>query len=73
MAREAQAPVGSRWMSKTESKGRVFFVLEHKAFGRIEIMQEGRANIGSITQKLLLENWNRLPGKTELPSGFANR
>ena len=73
MARESQVPVGSRWMSKTETKGRVFFVIEHKGFGRLEIMQEGRANFSQVTQKSLLENWHRLPRKTELPSGFANR
>ena len=70
MGREALAPVGSRWIRKDETKGRVFFVLTRKAFGQLEIMQEGRAIFCSTTQRSLLENWSRLPGKAELPSGF---
>lgn len=46
MGREALAPVGSRWIRKDETKGRVFFVLTRKAFGQLEIMQEGRAILG---------------------------
>jgi hypothetical protein len=71
MGTEAKTPVASRWMHKNETKGRVFFVLERKAFGRIELMQEGRAYFGTATQKELLANWTRLPGQAEMPSGFS--
>lgn len=70
MAREAQAPVASRWMHKNDSKGRVFFVLERKGFGRVELMQEGRAVFANRTQKELVSDWTRLEGKAELPSSF---
>lgn len=70
MKREAQAPVASRWMHKNEAKGRVFFVLERKGFGRVELMQEGRAVFGTATQRELLANWTRLEGKAELPSSY---
>lgn len=70
MAREAQAPVASRWTHKNDPNGRVFFVLERKGFGRVELMQEGSAVFASRTQKELLGNWKRLEGKAKLPSSF---
>ncbi len=70
MAREAQAPVASRWMLKNESKGRVFFVLERKAFGKIGLMQEGRAVFPDSSLKDLLANFTRLEGKAQLPAGW---
>lgn len=72
MAREAQAPVGSRWRNSNDKKGRTFFVLERKGFGKLELMQEGRAYFASITQKDLLDQFIRLPGTAELPSGFGS-
>lgn len=61
MGTSAKAPVGSRWMSKRETKGRVFVVTERKAFGVIDIKQEDRAYFGMTTVKELLTSWNRLP------------
>jgi hypothetical protein len=73
MAREAQAPVASRWMHKNDPKRRAFFVLERKGFGRVELMQEGAPVFASRTQKELLESWTRLEGKAELPSSYRTQ
>lgn len=73
MGREAQAPVASRWQQKNDPKERVFFVLERKPFGGIELMQEGRAVFASRTLKELLSDWVRLEGKATLPPGFTQQ
>lgn len=62
MARDAQAPVASRWMHKNDPKRRAFFVLERKGFGRIELMQEG-----SIRQP----HAERAAGKLDTPRGHG--
>ena len=69
---QTKTPIGSRWMLKSDTHERVFFVLGRKPFGKIELKQEDRAYFASSTQKDLLADFNRLPGKTELPPGFAN-
>lgn len=54
--------VGSRWQFKTETKGRVFFVMEKMPFGRLMIKQEDRAVTGECTQTELLRNAIKLDG-----------
>ena len=70
MAREAKAPVASRWQLKREAKGRVFYVLERMPFGKVLLMQEGRAVSADSSVKDLLINFNRLEGKAQLPAGW---
>lgn len=62
MARKAQVEVGSRWQFNGETKGRVFFVYEKLAFGRLLIKQEGRAVTGETKQADLLRNAIKLDG-----------
>lgn len=70
MGTEAKAPVASRWIHKKEPKGRVFFVLERLPFGKLELMQEGRAVFAGTSVKELLSDWTRLEGKAELPHSY---
>ncbi|MET3119778.1 hypothetical protein AAKU64_004024 [Undibacterium sp. GrIS 1.8] len=71
MGREAQTPVASRWMLKNETKGRVFFVLERKPFGKLSLMQEGRTVFSDSSVKDILANFNRLEGRAQLPAGWT--
>jgi len=73
MGREARAPVASRWQHKNEPRGRVFFVLERKPFGRLELMQEGGSVFARSTLKELLSHWIRLEGNATLPPGFSQQ
>lgn len=71
MGNKASAPIGSRWRLKAETKGRVFYVLEKKPFGRIELAQEGHPVFSQTTmQELLSATWERLPGEAQLPPGY---
>jgi len=49
----------------------VYFVLERKPFGKISLMQEGRAVFGDSSVKDLLANFNRLEGRAQLPAGWT--
>ena len=46
MGRPSQAPIGSRWKFKTETRGRIFVVTGRKPGGVVEIKQEDRACFG---------------------------
>lgn len=61
MGTQAKAPVGSRWTFKTDTKARVFVVIERKAFGALDIKQEDRAYFGNSTVSDLLANAVRQP------------
>ena len=55
-----QAPIGSRWVFKAETKGRVFVVTERKPGGVVCIKQEDRAYFGQSYLRDFLRNATRL-------------
>ena len=60
MSTQSQAPIGSRWVFNTETKGRVFVVTERKPGGVVCIQQEGRAYFGQSYLRDFLVNATRL-------------
>lgn len=60
MGTKSQAPVGSRWQFKTESRGRVFVVTDRLPGGVVCIKQEGRAYFGQAYLRNFLANATRL-------------
>lgn len=60
MSTQAQAPVGSRWQYKGDT--RVFIVIARKPFGIIDTKQEDKAYFGTTRLRDLLAHAIRLPG-----------
>jgi hypothetical protein len=61
MSSVSQAPVGSRWTWKGDTKGRVFVVTGRRPPGVVEWKQEGRAYSGESYLRNWLVNADRLP------------
>lgn len=55
--------VGSRW--GVPNSDRVFVVFEKLPFGRLLLVEEGRAVSGHTTQKCLLQSHIRLPDQIQ--------